>query len=186
MNPTPTAYFDELWGASSDPWRHAERWYEHRKYDLTAAAPPLERYRLALEPACGVGLLTTRLARRADRVIASDRFAPSVEATAARCAALPNVSVAQADVRDGPSEQGDLVVLGEVLYYFEERTVRRIAERWRSGCVAGGHIIAVHYRPEVDDHALNGDRVHEILRATLGAPITTVEDPEFLLDVFER
>ncbi len=181
---TPSAYFDDLWKSSSDPWAHAERWYEHRKYDLTAAALPRERYARALEPACGVGLLTRRLASRAARVEASDRFPESVAATSARCADVDNVTVLRRDVREQPSGTADLVVLGEVLYYFDEPTVRRIAELWRTACETGGHIVAVHYRPEVPQHVLTGDVVHDVLRATLGSTLTSIEDPSFLLDVF--
>ena len=181
---TPTTYFEDLWTGSSDPWAHAERWYEHRKYDLTAAALPRERYARVLEPACGVGLLTRRLAARAERVEASDRYAESVAATSARCADLDNVTVSERDVREPPRGRADLVVLGEVLYYFDEATVRRIAELWRSACDIGGHVVAVHYRPEVAEHVLTGDAVHDVLRATLGTPLTSIEDPSFLLDVF--
>lgn len=181
---TPSAYFEDLWSTSSDPWDHAERWYEQRKYDLTAAALPLERYERVLEPACGVGLLTERLACRAEHVEASDRYAESVAATRSRCAGLHNVRVTQRDVRAQPPGTADLVVLGEVLYYFDEPTVRHLAELWRTACDAGGHLVAVHYRPEVAEHVLTGDAVHDVLRATLGAPVTSLEDSVFLLDVF--
>jgi len=183
-NETPTAYFEDLWNGSPDPWAHAERWYEHRKYDVTAAALPRERYARVLEPACGVGLLTRRLASRAVRVEASDRYPESVAATSARCADLENVTVSQRDVRDRPRGTADLIVLGEVLYYFDEAAVRRIAELWQTACDTGGHLVAVHYRPEVAEHVLTGDVVHDVLRATLGAPLTSIEDPSFLLDVF--
>ena len=77
---TPASYFEELWAGSADPWDHAGRWYEVRKYDLTVAVLPNERYRHVVEPACGVGLLTTRLVRRCHAVSASDRFPGAVRA----------------------------------------------------------------------------------------------------------
>ena len=86
MDETTTSYFEALWAASPDPWDHAGRWYETRKYDLTLAALPRERYRHAVEPACGVGLLTVLLASRADEVSASDRFERAVTEAAARTA----------------------------------------------------------------------------------------------------
>jgi protein-L-isoaspartate O-methyltransferase len=110
---TPAVYFEELWTASADPWDHAGRWYETRKYDLTTATLPAPRYHHAVEPACGIGLLTTRLAARADRVTATDRFPRAVAEAAARCASLPHVTAAVADVRDGPpAAPYDLAVLG--------------------------------------------------------------------------
>jgi SAM-dependent methyltransferase len=183
---TPATYFEELWGASADPWDHAGRWYEARKYDLTVAALPNERYGHAVEPACGTGLLTARLAARADAVSASDRFEGAVAAATARCATLGNVVVRRGDVRDGPpATPFDLAVLGEVLYYFDATTVVEVVRRWHAACAPGGHIVLVHHRPTVDDHVLAGDDVHHIARDVLGPPSVELADPGFRLDVFD-
>lgn len=186
MTSTPTQYFTDLWDASADPWDHAGRWYEHRKYDLTVAVLPNERYRHAVEPACGVGLVTERLARRADHVSASDRFPRSAAVTETRCAGLSNVTVAVADVRDGPSGPADLVVLGEVLYYFDQSTVRDVVDRWAAACERDGHVVLVHHRPTVDVHVLTGDEVHALAIDVMGPPIVSMVDPLFLIDVFAR
>jgi SAM-dependent methyltransferase len=182
---TPSSYFEEQWGRSTDPWDHAGRWYETRKYDLTVAALPHARYRHAVEPACGVGLVTARLARRAERVSATDRFPGAVGAATARCADLDNVVVTHADVRDGPPpEPYDLAVLGEVLYYFDAATVDDVIRRWHARCAPGGHVVLVHHRPPVPEHVLGGDEVHDIAREVLGAPAVTLVDASFRLDVF--
>jgi SAM-dependent methyltransferase len=181
---TPTAYFEQRWAVSGDPWEQASRWYERRKYSITTAALPSPRYDHVLEPACGTGLLTLQLADRADRVTASDFFERAVEETAARCRHLPHVTVHRGDVRDGPATEADLIVLSEVLYYFPPATVERVLAGWLAGCRAGGHIVLVHYRPEVAEHALTGDEVHAIARRACGRPITAVADEAFLLDVF--
>ena len=182
---TPSSYFEELWDGSADPWDHAGRWYEARKYDLTVAVLPNERYRHAVEPACGVGLLTVRLATRADAVTASDRFPAAVRAAAARCADLAGVTVASGDVRDGPPAGGfDLAVLGEVLYYFDATTVADVLHRWHAACTPGGHVALVHHRPDVAEHVLDGDAVHGIARDLLGAPTVALVDPLFRIDVF--
>jgi SAM-dependent methyltransferase len=183
---TPASYFEDLWDGSADPWDHAARWYETRKYDLSVAALPAPRYRIAVEPACGVGLLTTRLARRADRVLASDRFARPVAETTGRCAALDNVVVSRRDLRDlPPDEPFDLAVLSEVLYYFDALVVADTVRRWYGACAPGGHVLLVHHRPAVEDHVLTGDDVHRIARDLLGEPIVALQDPLFRLDVFE-
>ncbi len=186
MLETPPSYFEQLWAESADPWDHAGRWYETRKYDLTVTALPAPRYRRALEPACGVGLLTARLAARADTVVASDRFDRAVEEAARRCAPLANVTVAVADVRDGPPDGlADLVVLGEVLYYFDAGTAVDVLRRWHRACSPGGHLVLVHHRPAVDEHVLTGDDVHDIAGDLLGPPIVRVVDPLFRIDVFD-
>lgn len=186
MTETERSYFEELWAGSTDPWDHADRWYETRKYDLTVAALPRMRYRHAVEPACGVGLLTVRLADRADEVSASDRFEGAVAATTTRTASSDNVTVSRRDVRDGPPPgRHDLVVLGEVLYYFDATTVADLVRRWHRSCEPGGHVVLVHYRPTVDEHVLDGDDVHTIARDLLGPPRSSVVDPGFLVDVFD-
>ena len=186
MIETPTGYFEELWTASADPWDHAGRWYESRKYDLTVAALPNQRYGHAVEPACGVGLVTARLARRAEVVSASDRFERAVTEATSRCAGLDNVAVSRGDVRDGPPALPfDLAVLGEVLYYFDANTVVDVVRRWHAACAPGGHVLLVHYRPRVDEHVLDGDDVHAIARDVLGSPAVELVDPLFRLDVFD-
>jgi len=186
VNETPATYFEDLWADSADPWDHAGRWYETRKYDLTVAVLPLARYGHAVEPACGVGLVTARLAARADVVSASDRFPEAVAATRERCAALTNVEVRVADVRDGPpTTPYDLAVLGEVLYYLDPTGVADVLRRWHGGCAEGGHVVLVHHRPTVPEHVLDGDIVHVIARDLLGPPVVELVDPQFRLDVFD-
>jgi SAM-dependent methyltransferase len=183
---TPASYFEELWAASGDPWDHAGRWYETRKYDMTVAALPRQRYVHAVEPACGIGLLTTRLAERADRVSASDRFERAAAEAAARCAGLDNVEVRVADVRLGPPPDlaYDLAVLGEVLYYFDAGTAVDVLRRWHGGCAPGGHLVLVHHRPGVAEHVLTGDDVHAIASDLLGAALVHHVDEGFDLDVY--
>lgn len=182
LTETPATYFSERWDTSDDPWDHAGRWYEARKYDLTVAVLPKRRYRHALEPASGIGLLTQRLAQRADLVTATDRYAAAVAAN--RAVGRPGVSVAVADIRDGPSSSADLVVISEVLYYFDAVTVGVVLEKWRAACEPDGHMALVHHRPFSAHHVLTGDEVHAIAEDVLGRPSVTVVDPSFRLEVF--
>ena len=48
-------YFRGLYKSSDDPWGMAERWYEARKYAVSVALLPRERYASAFEPGCSVG-----------------------------------------------------------------------------------------------------------------------------------
>ncbi len=126
---TPAAYFEDMYRDASDPWHLAERWYERRKYDLTLAVLPLPRYRRAFEPACSVGELTVRLAERCDRVVACDRVESAVATARERTSALPHVDVRHLTVPDQwPSGGFDLIVLSELLYYFDAPTLDRVLD----------------------------------------------------------
>jgi hypothetical protein len=182
---TPASYFEQRWAASDDPWDHAGRWYEARKYDLTIAALPRLRYRHVVEPACGAGVLTVRLSDRADLVTASDRFPPAVAVTEARCRGLTNVTTEVRDLRAGPPPSPyDLAVLSECLYYFPLAEVIGVVRAWHGGCAPDGHLELVHYRRPVAEHVFTGDEVHAVARDLLGEPVVELCDSDFLLAVF--
>lgn len=157
----PQDYFDALYAASADPWGFTDRWYERRKRALTLALLPQERYGSAYEPGCSIGVLTRGLAERCDRLLATDVAAAAVDATRARCADVPNVTVEQATLPDDwPDARVDLAVLSEVGYYFADDDARRLAARAFAGA---GTVIAVHWRHPVADYPLGGDAVHAVL-----------------------
>lgn len=72
-------YFDSMYGADADPWGFDSRFYERRKYALTLAALPRERYVRAVEPGCSNGAFTELLAPRCDELIAFDFVEDAVE-----------------------------------------------------------------------------------------------------------
>src|SRR5947209_12345834 len=89
----PHTHFDALYLRSSDPWQLASAWYERRKYAVTVAALPRERYRSGLEPGCSIGELTRLLAPRCDRLMAFDFADAAVRAARASLGGWPNVRV---------------------------------------------------------------------------------------------
>ncbi|WP_205528667.1 class I SAM-dependent DNA methyltransferase [Desertimonas flava] len=183
--PTSDAYFAEMWGRADDPWDHGSRWYEKRKYGLTVAALPRPRYRRAFEPGCGAGFLTAALASRTDHLLAMERSPRGVSVTRRRCAAMPGVDVRRGRIpHDWPADTFDLIVLSEVLYYLDDDGLALSLRRAGESLEPDGHLIAVHYRPPVEEHARLGDDVHGALRAALGEPMATYQDAEFVLDVF--
>ena len=80
----------------------------------------------------------------------------------------------------------DLVVLSEVLYYLDDEELEVAIERAGAGVEPGGHLVAVHYRLEVPEHARSGDEVHQRLREALGDPSTSLVEEAFRLEVFDR
>jgi cyclopropane fatty-acyl-phospholipid synthase-like methyltransferase len=170
----PAEFFDRLYDVHEDPWALAERWYERRKYDLTAASLPKQQYGSGLEIGCSVGLLTERLAARCRSLLALDIASSAVETTRRRCTGLQieNVEVRQmAPPDEWPCRTFDLIVLSEVLYFCAGQRLDAFIEGAVARLGGGGQLVAVHER----------------LAATAGLNrlVHHVED-SFVLEVFER
>ncbi|GAA1902385.1 class I SAM-dependent methyltransferase [Lapillicoccus jejuensis] len=168
-----TAYFTRMYDAAEDPWEFASRWYEQRKYGLCLAMLPRPRYRRVLEPACSVGVLTVRLAERADEVVASDLVPVAVERARERVHREVDdptrVTLGEGDLRDPlPDGPVDLVVLSECLYYLHADEQRDLVERVLERLSDDGHVLASHWRPRVPEYHQDGDEVHDALERTPG------------------
>ncbi|WP_329174433.1 SAM-dependent methyltransferase [Streptomyces sp. NBC_01477] len=185
---TPTGYFDTMYRDADDPWHLTERWYEQRKYDLTVAALPLPRYRRAFEPACSVGELTRRLAPRCDAVLACDRVASAVRTARSRTAEFPQVTVERMTVPDEwPEGTFDLVVLSEVLYYFEPTQLDALLARTVASLEPGGTLVTVHWDHPVPEHRSTGTGVAAVVGATAGLHLVADHrEDDFVLQVHQR
>jgi len=181
-------YFDGLYASSADPWGFTTRWYETRKYALSLALLPGERYRCAFEPGCSIGVLSAQLARRCDHLLACDGSAAAARSAAARTAAMPNVEVQRRTIPDGwPPGQFDLIVLSEILYYFGGRDLARVLDLTGGALRPGGTVLAVHWRHPVAEYPRTGDDVHQ---AMAGQPrlarLVEHREPDFLAEVYIR
>ncbi|MFH8484989.1 SAM-dependent methyltransferase [Streptomyces longisporoflavus] len=185
---TPAAYFDSQYARATDPWHLGERWYDRRKYTLTVAALPQARYARAFEPGCSVGVLTELLAARCERLLSTDRITSAVETTARRTAGLEHVSVRQMTVPgQWPQESFDLVVLSELLYYFDSGTRAALLHQSTESLDEGGHLVAVHWNHPVAEHTCTGRDIAAQLDALDGlSSLARYDDPDFTLTVHER
>ncbi len=116
------AAFEAAYTRSADPWASASpRYrYQQRKYEQIMALLPDRRFRHALDLGCGLGLLSQRLAGRADEVLGIDVASAALERAGERAAGTANLSFAQGDVLDLPASldgRFDLVVVADTLYY---------------------------------------------------------------------
>jgi SAM-dependent methyltransferase len=184
---TSDAYFDSMWTVD-DPWDQTARFSELRKYQLTVASLPRERYRLAFEPGCATGVLTALLAERCDHLIATDRHPHAVAVAQRRTGGASNVEVQEGRLPDDwPRGDFDLVVLSEVLYYLEAEGVNETLTRAARASVPGAHLVTVQYRPLVEDHALLGDEVDDLVAAHPGwRRLVHHDEADFLLSVSVR
>ncbi|MGJ7414604.1 trans-aconitate 2-methyltransferase [Streptomyces cinereoruber] len=185
---TPGGYFARMYADASDPWDLANRWYERRKYALTLAALPRRRYRRAFEPGCSAGVLTGMLAERCDEVVAADRVERAVETAAARNRDHPHVSVEHLVVPDQwPTGSFDLVVLSELLYYFDDAQLWKVLHRTVASLEPGGSLVTVHWNHPVPEHRLTGEQLRPYLESVpglVGGP--GFADPDFTLGTYTR
>lgn len=184
-------YFADMYAAADDPWGLTTRWYEQRKYALTVAALPEERYRNALEAGCSVGVLTERLAARCDRLLAVDSAPAAVAHAAQRNAHSTHVAVERRILPgDWPSGTFDLIVISEIGYYFDSADFDQLTTCAAGALEPGGTLVAVHWRHPVADYPRSGDEVHAALEmhaARRGLERTVLHiELDFLLEVYLR
>jgi len=181
-------HFRERYRGSPDPYRLADRWYEARKYAITVALLPRERYGAAFEPGCSIGVLTERLASRCDSLLACDAIPDAVASARSRTAGRAGVRVEQRVVPgEWPAGSFDLIVFSEILYYFDDADLNQMLRLGLLALRPGGHLIAVHWRHPAPDHPRAGDEVHKILAGHPRlARLAGYRDPDFTAEVYSH
>jgi predicted TPR repeat methyltransferase len=182
-------YFEALYRDKGDPWEFETSAYERAKYDDTLANLPQERFGSVLEVGCANGVLTERLAPHCDRLLSVDVSATALKAAAERCAHLPQVSFAQRQLpAEAPDEQFDLVLLSEVIYYWDSGDLVRMADYLRGATSSGGCLLLVHWIGETD-YPKSGDEAVAELRDLLGGAVEPVREErrdQYRLDLWRR
>jgi SAM-dependent methyltransferase len=181
-------YFQNVYANTADPYGLADRWYEARKYALSVALLPRQHYKTVFEPGCSVGVLTTQLAPRCDRLLACDAVHDAVATARKRTAALPGVLVEERVLPDEwPPGTFDLIVFSELLYYFGDGDLDLVLRRAIHALRPDGQLLAVHWRHPAPDHPRTGDQVHELLAGHPGlARLARYQDLDFTAEVYAR
>ncbi len=182
-----SAYFDQLYAASGDPWEFETSRYEAEKYAATLAALPRQSYASGLELGCSIGVLTRQLAARCGRLLAIDISEAALIQARQRCADLPRVRFQRGDVAtEFPDGRFDLVVVSEVGYYLASGDLERLRDRIAHALASHGQLLLVHYTGETN-YPLSGDAVHECFRAeiTRWRLVQGKANAQYRLDLFE-
>ncbi|MEH6795699.1 MAG: SAM-dependent methyltransferase [Rhodococcus sp. (in: high G+C Gram-positive bacteria)] len=184
-------YFRTVYAVKDDPFMLDSKWYERRKYALTLASLPKPHYRRALEPGCSIGVLTEQLAARCDHVVSTDVVDSALDSARRRVGDTAAVEFARWSLSDdwstlpAPAEMFDLIVVSEVGYYLDADDLTSAMARAVEHLEVGGTLVAAHWRHEVDDYPIPGDRVHEIIAATPGlALLSRYLDEDVRIEVF--
>lgn len=180
--------FEAMYQDDPDPWGFRDSWYERRKYAITTASLPQERYGRVWEPGCSIGELTALLAGRADRVDASDVSETAVRTARERTHLLAGVTVEQVLLPAAPpGERYDLVVLSELLYYLEAADREQVLRDTETVTAPGADLVVVHWRHHPDDAHAPGAEVNAAVRARPGwRSVARHDEPDFVLDVLTR
>lgn len=184
----PPRYFDDIYDKSLDPWNFETSEYEAEKYHHTLASLPRARYARALEIGCSIGVLTHQLASRCDELLGVDVSERALAIARQRCANLPQVNFDRIQVPvEMPEGPFDLVVLSEVVYFWQREDLERAANLLIERQSSRAHLILVHYTPPVPDYPLTGDQVHDAWLARPEWKLLRQERREsYRLDVLEK
>lgn len=184
----PLTHFEALYRDSHDPWQLTSSWYEQRKYAVTLAALPRERYRSALEPGCSVGELTRLLAVRCDRLLAFDFADAAVQAARTALSSRANVRIERRSLpRDLPEGSYDLIVVSEILYYLSAADLASTVNGLVTRLEDGGDLVAVHHRAADLCYGYDGFNVHvSLVSQPRLRTIASFDDADFALRVFRK
>jgi SAM-dependent methyltransferase len=180
-------YFIGLYLAKDDPWDLATKWHDQRKYAVTVASLPRERYRSCYEPGCSIGLLTRMLAPRCDAILAVDSVDEAVQLAREELKDLPHVRVEKAILpADLPDATFDLIVIGDLLYYLSADDLTALLDGLVDRLEPDGDLVSVHFRDRQGGN-YDGFNAHAALTRHPGLESRVHhEDDWFLLDILRR
>lgn len=187
-----TAKLEAMYARNPDPWglARAGNDYERDKFIDTVALLPRPRYERALEVGCSVGALTSHLAGRCVSLLGVDLSEVALTEARARNRAQPHVAFARHHLPDdSPAGKFDLIVFSEVLYFFNARDLRQIAD-WTAGATTtGANLLLVNYLGPLHDYPLTGDQAAtSFLKETAAwaEPIRCERRAQYRVDVLRR
>lgn len=158
----PPDYFEQVYAAKSDPWDFANSAYERAKYADTLAHLPRTRYVRGFEVGCSIGVLTSQLGKRCDHLLSVDVAESALAQARRRCEGMAEVHIAKMQIPEqAPDGSFDLIVVSEVGYYWSPGDQARAMALLATLHEPGGHLVLVHWTPEVHDYPQTGDEVHD-------------------------
>jgi SAM-dependent methyltransferase len=156
----PPEYFEEKYKANIDPWQFRTSEYERDKYQATMASLSKDRYASALEVGCSIGVLTRLLSPRCNGLLAIDASATAIEEAKSINGGSVTFRVANLPA-EFPEGTFDLIVLSEVLYYFDKSDLAHVTRLCSDAISQDGEIVLCHWLGETD-YPLTGAEASEL------------------------
>lgn len=184
------AAFEAAYRESDDPWASASPRYRYQglKYDRLVALLPRKRFDHALDLGCGLGLLSQKLAERAERVLGIDIAPAAIENARHRAAGFDNVAFEPGDILNLPASldgKFDLVVVADVLYYLsplDEAVLRSVVRRIADLLTPGGTcLLANHFFFAADPDSRVSRKIHRAFEACPRFAMTSEHRKAFFL-----
>jgi predicted TPR repeat methyltransferase len=161
----PPQYFETMFQSTPDPWNLETSLYEEGKYTNSMEALGARRYAEGFEIGCAKGVLTRKLADKAASLLSVDVSGTALRAARRRCADLDHVGFANMRFpAQAPNRIFDLIVLSEVVYYWDDDDIGRAAHWLAYHLVPEGDVLLVHWTGATD-YPQSGDKAVEKLQA---------------------
>lgn len=162
-------YFERMFQGDDDPWDLETSAYEQAKYDHSLRVLGDRIHDDGFEVGCARGTLTERLARHCRSLLAIDVSETALAAARERCADQAHVAFERMVFPSAAprARTFDLIILSEVVYYWNDADIERAA-KWIIGHWAvGGDLLLVHWTGDTD-YPQSGDEAVAKLSTCLG------------------
>jgi trans-aconitate methyltransferase len=182
------AEFERRYRRDGDPWSYRSSAYERAKYDATLSACGPGPFVSALELGGSIGVFSARLARRCEELTTIDCSPTAVSAARVQLADFPEAHALVGEIPGAIGAGGhDLVVASEILYYLDDDALTATLERLGEVLIAGGRMVAVHWRPPGPERPQTAVAVHARLRSLPWLrPLADRSTTDYMLDLLER
>lgn len=165
--------FERKFAADPDPWKTWSSSFEQMKRRNLRHMVGTGRHGRVLEVAAGNGSNTSMLASRALRLTATEGTASGAELTARAVSGVPRTTVLQLDLAmPFPGPRYDLIVISEVLYYLDARTLSVLANNVANTLQPGGALVLAHHTAFFDDAQRSGADIHDLFLRRIRLPLT--------------
>ena len=134
-------------------------------------------------------MLTALLAPRCDRLLAVDPSPTALATARSRCRDLPQVQLEERSLpAQAPHGTFDLILLSEVIYYWDSADLARMATYLVQALRSGGDLLLVHWTGNTDYPKSGDDAVTELRDLLGGAVVERRHDrhERYRLDLWRR
>lgn len=153
--------FAGYYAVDPDPWKFTTSEYERAKYAATVASLPKPTYRAGLEIGCSIGVLTAQFADRCGTLVSTDVVQSALDSARDVCRDKSNVTfLLSVAPEEWPEGKYDLIVLSEVLCFFDQDDLARMVARVESSLLPGGDVLIVNWLGETN-FPLTGDEASD-------------------------